>query len=102
MERELGDVGTQLLWEDEHVKTWDLVLEPGQSSDWHRHTMPYVFTVTRAGRLRTEYEDGSVSVSDLALGQVVQGHHGSVHRVTNVGDALYSNSIVEVKQQQGG
>lgn len=99
MERELGDVGTQLLWEDEHVKTWDLVLEPGQSSDWHRHTMPYVFTVTRAGRLRTEYEDGSVSVSDLALGQVVQGHHGSVHRVTNVGDALYSNSIVEVKQK---
>ena len=61
MERELGDVGTQLLWEDEHVKTWDLVLEPGQSSDWHRHSMPYVFTVTRAGRLRTEYEDGSVS-----------------------------------------
>ena len=102
MERELGDVGTQLLWEDQHVKTWDLILEPGQSSDWHRHTMPYVFTVTRAGRLRTEYEDGSVSVSDLALGQVVQGHHGSVHRVTNVGDALYSNSIVEVKQQQGG
>ena len=99
MERELGDVGTQLLWEDDHVKTWDLVLEPGQSSDWHRHTMPYVFTVTRAGRLKTEYGDGSVSVSDLALGQVVQGHHGSVHRVTNVGDALYSNSIVEVKQE---
>lgn len=100
MERKLGDVGTQLLWEDDYVKTWDLVLEPGQSSDWHRHTMPYVFTVTRAGRLKTEYEDGSVSVSDLALGRVVQGHHGSVHRVTNVGDALYSNSIVEVKQSQ--
>ena len=29
MERELGDVGTQLLWEDDHVRTWDLVLEPG-------------------------------------------------------------------------
>ena len=98
MERELGDVGTQFLWEDDHAKVWDLVLEPGVSSDWHRHTMPYAFTVTRAGRLKTEYEDGSVSVIDLTLGQVVQGHHGSVHRVTNVGDALYSNSIVEIKQ----
>ena len=98
MHSELGDVGTQLLWEDDHARTWDLVLEPGQSSDWHRHTMPYVFTVTRAGRLKTEYEDGSVSISDLALGQVVRGQHGSVHRVTNVGDALYSNSIVEIKR----
>ncbi len=71
MDRELGDVGTQFLWEDDHVKTWDLVLEPGASSDWHRHTTPYVFTVTRAGRLKTEYDDGSVSVSDLVQCQYV-------------------------------
>lgn len=98
MERELGDVGTKLLWEDDHVRTWDLVLEPGQSSDWHHHTMPYVFTVTRAGRLLAEYDDGTSAERDYALGEVVQGQHGSIHRVTNVGNALYSNSIVEVKQ----
>ncbi len=98
MERELGDVGTKMLWEDDHVKTWDLVLEPGQSSDWHQHTMPYVFIVTRPGRLRAEYHDGASSESDYALGEVVEGHCGSIHRVTNVGDALYSNSIVEIKQ----
>ena len=98
MAHELGDVGTELLWEDEHVRTWNLALEPGQSSAWHHHTMPYVFTVTRAGTLKTEYDDGTSSISDLALGDVVQGRHGSIHRVTNVGDALYSNSIVEIKQ----
>ncbi len=92
---EYGDVGTEILWEDDSVRAWDLVLEPGQSSDWHRHENPYVFVVTRAGRLKTEYEDGTVSVTDFALGDVVRGHRGSVHRVTNVGDALYSNSIVE-------
>ena len=37
-ERQLGDVGTEMQWEDEHVMTWDLVLEPGQSSDWHQHS----------------------------------------------------------------
>jgi quercetin dioxygenase-like cupin family protein len=97
-ERQLGEVGTEMQWEDEHVMTWDLVLEPGQSSDWHQHTRPYVFIVTRPGRLKAEYDDGSSSERDYALGEIVQGQCGSIHRVTNVGDELYSNSIVEIKQ----
>lgn len=32
MEREMGDVGTHFLYENEHVKAWDLELEPGQAS----------------------------------------------------------------------
>ena len=34
MEREMGDVGTHFLYENEHVKAWDLELEPGQASSW--------------------------------------------------------------------
>ena len=96
-ERELGDVGTQFQYENEHIKAWDLVLEPGQSSDWHRHTSHYVFIVTRPGMLKAEYEDGSTNVLDLKLGQIVTGVKDSVHRVTNVGDEIYSNAIVELK-----
>ena len=96
-DRQLGDVGTEMKWEDDHVRTWDLVLEPGQSSDWHRHTRPYVFIVTRPGRLKADYDDGTSSERDYALGEIVQGQCGSIHRVTNVGDALYSNSIIEIK-----
>ena len=96
-ERELGDVGTEFKFEDNDVKVWDLVLEPGQSSDWHHHTNRYVFIVTRPGTLKTEHDDGSVTVSELKLGQVVKGIHHAVHRVTNVGNALYSNAIIEMK-----
>ena len=96
--KELGNVGTGMLWENEHVRVWDLVLEPGQSSEWHRHGMHYTFIVTRPGRLKAEYEDGSESVTDLQLGQVVMGQKGSVHKVTNVGTELYSNAIVEMKR----
>ncbi len=96
-ERQLGDVGTERKWEDDYVRTWDLVLEPGQSSDWHLHTRPYVFIVTRPGRLLAEYDDGTSAERDYALGEIVQGQCGSIHRVTNVGDALYSNSIIEIK-----
>ena len=79
------------------MKVWDLVLEPGQSSDWHHHARRYVFIVTRAGTLKTEFEDGSSRVSELRLGQVVKGVKDSVHRVTNVGDAVYSNAIIELQ-----
>ena len=94
---QLGDVGTEFKYEDEQVKVWDLVLEPGQSSDWHHHTNRYMFVVTRAGTLQTEHADGSVTTSDLQLGQVVKGIKNAVHRVTNIGDALYSNAIIEMK-----
>ena len=94
---QLGDVGTEFKYEDENVKVWDLVLEPGQSSDWHHHTNRYMFVVTRAGTLQTEHADGSVTTSDLQLGQVVKGIKNAVHRVTNIGDALYSNAIIEMK-----
>lgn len=96
-DRQLGDVGTEFQFEDGDVKVWDLVLEPGQSSDWHHHTRRYVFIVTRAGTLKTEFEDGSSRVSELRLGQVVKGVKDSVHRVTNVGDGLYSNAIIELQ-----
>ena len=32
MAREMGDVGTHFLFENENVKVWDLILEPGQAS----------------------------------------------------------------------
>ena len=98
MEVKLGDVGTHFLYENEHVKTWSLVLEPGQSSDWHRHAMHYLFIVTEAGTLKTELDDGTESVRDLELGAVIMGQKDSVHRVTNVGNARYSNAIVELKE----
>lgn len=96
-DRELGDVGTEFKFEDNDVKVWDLALEPGQSSDWHHHRNRYVFIVTRPGTLKTEYDDGSTAISELKLGQVVKGVKDSVHRVTNVGDAPYSNAIIEMK-----
>ena len=99
MNEKLGDVGTKTLFENDQVKTWDLVLHPGQSSDWHRHSMHYVFVVTRAGRLLAEYEDGTSAQRDYALGEVVMGQKDSLHRVTNTGPEIYSNAIVEIKPQ---
>ena len=97
MALELGEVGTHFLFENEHVKVWDLILEPGQSSPWHRHTMHYVFIVSEPGTLGVEFEDGASSEGEYGLGQVVMGQKESVHRVTNVGTARYRNAIIEME-----
>ncbi len=96
-DREMGDIGTEFQFEDGDISVWDLVLEPGQSSAWHHHSRRYVFIVTRPGTLKTEYADGTTSVSKLRLGQVVKGQKDAVHRVTNVGAGLYSNAIIELQ-----
>ena len=97
-ERHTGDIGTEFQSEDADVRVWDLALAPGQSSDWHRHERSYVFIVTRAGTLRTEHDGSSVTTTELALGQVVKGRKGAVHRVTNVGSAPYSNAIIDLQE----
>ena len=98
MAKDMGDVGTHFILENDNVKVWDLVLEPGQASSWHRHTMHYLFIVTEPGRLRVEFEDGASEEEDFALGQVVVGQKDSIHRVTNAGGARYRNTIVELKR----
>ena len=96
MNFKLGDIGPKMQFENNLVRLWDLVLAPGQSSSWHQHTNEYLFTVTRSGILLVECQDGSEQEKEYVLGQVVMGQKNSIHRVTNIGRDLYSNSIVEL------
>ena len=42
---ELGNVATRLLLEDDNVKIWEMVLEPGEHSDLHRHDHDYYMVI---------------------------------------------------------
>ena len=93
-----GEVGTDVLFENDHVKVWNLDLAPGQSSQWHHHHHWYVTIVTVPGTLRTDFTDGTSSTESLPAGAVNFRDKDSEHRVTNVGDARYVNVIVELKE----
>ena len=54
-----GDVGTEVVLENDQVKVWNLDLEPGQASDWHHHHHWYVTIVTVPGTLKAEFADGT-------------------------------------------
>ncbi len=64
----LGDVGTKLLLENDRVKIWDLSLEPGQSSDWHHHTLDYITVGLTESKMWREYEDGTTDETTPPLG----------------------------------
>ena len=40
---QLGNIGTEFKYETSNIRVWDLILSPGQCSDWHMHESLYVF-----------------------------------------------------------
>ena len=91
-------VGTAVLFENERLRVWDLVLQPGEASAVHRHTADYVFVCTTLGRITfqaegqppttTEYEDGFVQYT--AVGS------GITHQIWNAGDHVYREILIEL------
>lgn len=96
-DRELGKVGSYVLFENDHVRVWQNDLEPGESTDWHLHTTSYLFVATQHGDLKIEFDDGSSQASELQVGQVVMGERDSIHQLSNVGGKRYTSVIIELK-----
>ena len=92
-------VGTAVLFENDRLRVWDLVLQPGEASAVHRHTADYVFVCTTPGRITflaegqppttTDYDDGFVQYT--AVGR------GITHQIHNVGEQVYREILIELK-----
>ena len=98
-DKELGDVGSYIMLENDHVRVWQNDLEPGESSDWHVHTTIYLVIATVHGDLNVEFSDSSSHAIELEVGQVTMGEKDSVHQLTNVGDTRYTSVIIELKNE---
>ena len=93
----LGDIASVVLFENDRVKVWNLIVEPGEASDWHLHERDYVTVVVEGGGLAVEYDDGTVEEGSAEVG--VWNYHGEhrVHRVVNNTNTRYKNVLVELK-----
>src|SRR3989442_1161376 len=58
---QLGNVATRLLFENERVKVWEMRLEPGESSDLHRHTLDYLLYILEGTSIDADRPDGESS-----------------------------------------
>jgi quercetin dioxygenase-like cupin family protein len=102
-ERVLGGVGTEIVYENDRVRVWQLRLAPGERSDIHRHELDYVLVQVSGGKIAAEPEPDTESEyntyieADVAPGDVVFVGRGGVETAVNKGSEPYLEIIVELK-----
>src|SRR6476646_5201570 len=65
-----SEVGTELWFENERVRVWQLKLEPGQRAGFHTHREDYFWAVVDGGKGQARDPDGAVREYEFKVGQV--------------------------------
>lgn len=64
-----GDPGT-LLFENERVRVWELIMRPGETCDWHVHEHDHLLVVFEGASIEGRRPDGSVAQLEIPDHQV--------------------------------
>lgn len=95
------EIGTSLWFENEHVRVFEIRLDPGQRGPFHVHDATYFWTVVEPGRGLQRFVDGTFVLRDYALGETKYLVHSPddplVHDLENVGDSTLRFVTVELK-----
>jgi len=97
-EGEANPIGTELVFEDEHVRVWRIVLEPGEEAPWHTHALDYTSVSIEGDVIERGNADGTVDRIAVRPGAFSRWHQSTErHMLRNVGSTRFSNVIVEIK-----
>lgn len=95
------EIGTALRFENDHVRVFEVRLEPGERGPFHVHDATYFWTVVDPGRGLQRFADGTFVVRDYALGETRYLVHSPedrlVHDLENVGGSTLRFVTVELK-----
>ncbi len=93
----LGPIGNRIIFENDHVRVWELAVEPGRDKGMHRHDLPYVIVPMTGGDIEIVTIDGqSIKPKDV-VGEAIWRDAGEVHNLYNRGTETYRNVLVEIK-----
>lgn len=97
----LRDVGQRIILENEHVRVWEIRLEPGEMIDFHIHHHPYLVISLGGGENEIETIFGARIKTDEPLGATVFiDEMRAVHRLTNRSHVTYLSRLIELKHVQ--
>jgi quercetin dioxygenase-like cupin family protein len=94
---QLGDVANRLLFENERVKVWQMDLAPGESSDFHEHTHPYLICVVEGDTVDADFENGKSIKIPVRPGQVFYVEPGSRETAVNRSQTRFKEFLIELK-----
>ena len=102
-ERVLGPIGTEVVYEDERVRVWQLRLKPGERSAVHRHEHDHLLIQIAGDRIAAEPEPDTQgpsrdpSEAEPVPGAVIAVTRGGIETAVNTGSKDYLEVIVELK-----
>ncbi len=93
------EIASELLFENDRVRVWELALDPGERAPFHCHALPYFFVCVDAGRALTRLPDGNAVTVDYEVGDtwftdLADG--AEIHDLENVGDTRLRFTTVEL------
>ena len=97
---QLGNVATRLLFENERVKVWEMRLEPGESSDLHRHTLDYLLYILEGTSIDADRPDGESLRFPVGPGQLFFVPRGGTERAVNRSGTRFRELLVELKDPE--
>jgi hypothetical protein len=103
-QRQLGEVATTKLFENDRVRVWEMQLDPGESSDLHEHKLDYLLIQLQGDKIagifepdtKGPYPEGTVE-GDVAPGNVIYIERGGIETAKNTGQQPYREILVELK-----
>jgi len=102
-ERQLGGVGTKVVFEDDRVRVWVLKLAPGERSAVHRHEVDHLLIQVKGDRIAVDPEADTQSPyrdyleADVIPGMVTFVPAGGIETAVNCGAEPFYEIIVELK-----
>jgi hypothetical protein len=92
-------VGTQILFENEAVRVWEMVLGPGETCVPHRHVHDHLLIYAEPATMRAQVDGRDViqHVEDGLVSYRTVGREGlPPHSITNAADRPSRHFIVEL------
>ncbi|HSM43577.1 MAG TPA: hypothetical protein VK969_01030, partial [Acidimicrobiia bacterium] len=94
------DLGTSVWFENDRIRVWEVLLEPGERGAFHAHTTNYFWTVVEGSRGMQRFSDGTFVVRDYLVGETKYLEHSEedflIHDLENVGDTTLRFVTVEL------
>jgi hypothetical protein len=100
-ERQLGGVGTKVLFENEYCRVWEMDLAPGEAGEVHRHDHPYVLVILDGDRIAAIPEPdspvhGEYLEADVHAPMIVEMPAGGIETAKNIGEKRYYELLIEI------
>ena len=94
------DLGTSLWFENDRIRVWEVLLQPGERGPFHAHTSNYFWTVVEGSRGLQRFADGTFVVRDYQVGETKYLEHtpatALIHDLENIGATPLRFVTVEI------